>query len=68
MLQDKTPYRERGADYYMHQDQERKIRQLRKHAKHFGFDLVPQINTEDTSSRRDNCKEQKKIIHDHKDA
>jgi transposase len=45
MLQDKTPYRERGADYYMHQDQERKMRQLRKHAKHFGFDLVPQINT-----------------------
>ena len=45
MLQDKTPYQERGADYYMHQDQERKIRQLRKHAKRLGFDLVPQIST-----------------------
>src|SRR5713101_4837744 len=42
MLKDKTPYQERGADYYMHKDQERKIRQLRKQAKHLGFDLVPQ--------------------------
>ncbi len=44
MLQEKTPYLERGAEHYMHQDQERKIRQLRKQAKHLGFDLVPQTS------------------------
>src|SRR2546427_4803780 len=44
MLQDKTPYRERGAEHYLHKDQERKIRQLRKQAKHLGFDLVPQTS------------------------
>jgi hypothetical protein len=27
MLQDKTPYQERGAEHYLHKDQERKIRQ-----------------------------------------
>ena len=27
MLKEKTPYRERGADYYMYKDQERKLRQ-----------------------------------------
>jgi DNA-dependent RNA polymerase auxiliary subunit epsilon len=43
MLQKQTPYRERGADLYMHQDRERKLRQLRKQAKHLGFDLVPHI-------------------------
>ncbi len=44
MLQDKTPYQERGAEHYLHKDQERKIRQLRKQAKHLGFDLVPQTS------------------------
>jgi len=42
MLKEKTPYQERGAAYYLHKDQERKIRQLRKQAKHLGFDLVAQ--------------------------
>ena len=42
MLQEKTPYRERGADYYTSKDHERKMKQLRKQAKHLGFDLVPQ--------------------------
>jgi hypothetical protein len=45
MLQEHTPYRERGAEHYMHKDQERTIRQLRKQAKHLGFDLVPQTST-----------------------
>jgi transposase len=44
MLKEKTPYRERGAEYYLHQDHERKLRQLRKQAKHLGFDLVPQTS------------------------
>src|SRR5712691_1699722 len=44
MLKEKTSYRERGADYYMHKDQERKLRQLRKQAKHLGFDVVPQAS------------------------
>jgi transposase len=44
MLQEKTPYLERGAEHYMHKDHERKIRQLRKQAKHLGFDLVPQTS------------------------
>ncbi len=44
MLQDKTPYQERGAEHYLHKDQERKIRQLRKQAKHLGFDLVLQTS------------------------
>src|SRR6266446_5928476 len=42
MLKDKTPSQERGAEHYLHKDQERKIRQLRKQAKHLGFDLVLQ--------------------------
>ena len=44
MLKDKTPYRERGADYYTSKDQERKMKQLRKQAKHLGFALVPQTS------------------------
>jgi hypothetical protein len=44
MLQEKTPYQERGAAYAMQKDQERKIRQLRKQAKHLGFALVPQTS------------------------
>jgi transposase len=44
MLKEKTPYRERGAEYYRHKDHERKLRQLRKQAKHLGFDLVPQTS------------------------
>jgi transposase len=44
MLQEQTPYRERGAEHYMHKDHERTIRQLRKQAKHLGFDLVPQTS------------------------
>ena len=40
MLKEKTPYRERGAEVYIQKDQERKIRQLRKHAKSLGFDVV----------------------------
>jgi len=42
MLKEKTPYRERGAADYLQKDHERKIRQLRKQAKHLGFDLVLQ--------------------------
>jgi transposase len=44
MLKEKTSYRERGAEYYLHRDQERKLKQLRKQAKHLGFDLVPQAS------------------------
>ena len=44
MLKDKTPYQERGAEHYLHKDQERKIRQLRKQAKSLGFDLVLQTS------------------------
>jgi hypothetical protein len=40
-LKEHTPYRERGAEYSLHKDQERKIQQLRKQAKHLGFVLVP---------------------------
>jgi transposase len=43
-LQDTTPYQERGADSYVRQDQERKLRQLRQHAKQLGFALVPQTS------------------------
>ncbi len=44
MRKEKTSYRERGADYDMHKDQERKLRQLRQHAKHLGVDVVPQAS------------------------
>jgi transposase len=44
MLQEHTPSRERGAEQYMHKDQERTIRPLRQQAKHLGFDLVPQTS------------------------
>jgi transposase len=44
LLKEKTPYRERGAEYYLHKDQERKLRHLRKQAKHLGCDLVPQAS------------------------
>jgi transposase len=44
MLKEKTSYRERGAEYYLHRDQERKLKQLRKQAKYLGFDLVPQAS------------------------
>ena len=44
MLKEKTPYQERGAEYALHKEQERKIRQLRKQAKHLGFALVPQTS------------------------
>jgi hypothetical protein len=40
MLKEKTSYQERGADVYLQKDHERKVKQLRKHAKHLGFDLV----------------------------
>jgi len=42
MLKEQTPYRARGAEEYLHKDHERQLRQLRKQAKHLGFDLVPQ--------------------------
>jgi transposase len=44
MLQEQTPYREHGAEHYLHKDHERKLRQLRKQAKHLGFALVPQAS------------------------
>jgi transposase len=44
MLKEHTPYRERSAADYLHKDQERQLRQLRKQAKHLGFDLVPQTS------------------------
>ena len=44
MLQEQTPYRERGAEYSLHKDHERKLRQFRKQAKHLGFDLVLQTS------------------------
>src|SRR5262249_36689412 len=46
MLKEHTPYRERRAADYLHKAQERQLRQLRKHAKHLGFDLVPQTSHE----------------------
>ena len=42
MFKDQTPYQERGAEHDLHKAQERKIRQLRKQAKHLGFDVVLQ--------------------------
>ncbi len=42
MLKEKTPYRAHGAEEYLHKDHERQLRQVRKQAKHLGFDLVPQ--------------------------
>jgi hypothetical protein len=42
MLKEKTPYRARGAEEYLHKDHERQLRHVRKQAKHLGFDLVPQ--------------------------
>jgi hypothetical protein len=53
MLQEKTPSLERGAMYYLHKDHERKIKQLRKQAKHLGFDLVPQSSHEPQEDKRD---------------
>ena len=44
MLKEKTPYQERGAEYAIQKDQERKIRQLRKQAKPLGVALVPQTS------------------------
>jgi hypothetical protein len=44
MLKEQTPYQERGAEYALPKEQERKIRQLRKQAKHLGFALVPQTS------------------------
>jgi transposase len=44
MLKDKTPYQERGAEHYLHKDQERKLRPLRKQAKALGCDLVLQTS------------------------
>jgi hypothetical protein len=41
MLKEHTPYQERGAEYAIQKDQERKMRQLRQQAKHLGFALVP---------------------------
>jgi transposase len=48
MLQEKTPYRERGAEDYLQKDHERKIRPLRKQAQHWGFAFVPQSSHEYT--------------------
>jgi transposase len=42
MLKEKTPSRERGAADDLQKDHERKIRQLRKQAKHLGVDFVLQ--------------------------
>jgi transposase len=46
MLQEKTPYRARGAEEYLHKDHERQLRQLRKQAKHLRCDVVPQSTNE----------------------
>ncbi len=53
MLKEKTPYRARGAEEYLHKDHERQLRQVRKHAKHLGCDLVPQPTNSYARSRRD---------------
>jgi transposase len=57
MLKEKPPYRERGAAYYLHQDQDRKLRQLRKQAQHLGCDLVPHVSHEYTSLQKNDGKE-----------
>lgn len=44
MLKEQTPYRERSAEDYLHKDQERQLRLLRKQAKSLGFTLVPQTS------------------------
>ena len=44
MLKEQTPYRERSAEDYLHKEQERKLRLLRKQAKSLGFTLVPQTS------------------------
>ena len=41
LLQEKTPYRERGAEAYRHTEHERQLRPLRKQAQHLGFALGP---------------------------
>jgi transposase len=42
MFKEKTPYRERSANDYLHKEQARKMQQLHKQAKSLGFTLVPQ--------------------------
>src|SRR5437870_12166326 len=49
LLQEKTPYLERGAEAYLHKDHERQLRQLRTQAQHLGCALVPQTRHYHTS-------------------
>src|SRR5947208_593041 len=49
MLQEKTPYRERGAEAYLHKDHARQLRQLRKQAQPLGCALVPHTSHEHPS-------------------
>jgi hypothetical protein len=57
MLQEQTPYRERGAEPDIYKDQERTIRQLRKQAKHLGCDLVPQTSNGYTRKQKNDHKQ-----------
>jgi hypothetical protein len=59
MLKEKTPYQERGAEYALQKEQERKIRQFRKQAKHLGLALVPQTSHEHTSRAKRRLKRRK---------
>jgi hypothetical protein len=44
MLKEKTSYRERSAEDYLHKDRERTLRLLRKQAQSLGCTLVPQTS------------------------
>ena len=40
MLRDKTPYAEQGQEYYEQQYRQRVLRNLRRNAQQYGFELV----------------------------
>ena len=44
MVKERKPYQDLGEDYYLTQQKQRQLKRLKKQAKLFGFDLVP--NTE----------------------
>jgi transposase len=46
MVKHGTNYKELGQDYYLKQQKQRQIKRLKKQAKRFGFDLVPNTPTD----------------------
>ena len=41
MVKHGSPYKDLGEDYYLKQHKQRQLKRLKKQAKLFGFDLVP---------------------------